>query len=169
MRQSPKAAASRHHGDGRPHGKPLRAINAEWGLNDFPDAVAGEDGVGGGVLDRLRELGLPVAGLKGGTAPIDKERSSTSEPSGSGARGKRFENGEVDIDPDDDVLAAQLWAIKWDLTSRGQIEIESMDEIRKRGLPSPDRADAPGPTPSPSWTCLQSTSSRTRARASPGI
>ena len=69
---------------------------------------------------------------------------STSEPSGSGARGKRFENGEVDIDPDDDVLAAQLWAIKWKLTSRGQIEIESMDEIRKRGLPSPDRADGLG-------------------------
>ena len=70
----PKQRRDRHHGDGRPHGEALRDINAEWGLNDFPDAVVGEDGVGGGVLDRLRELGLPVAGLKGGTAPIDKER-----------------------------------------------------------------------------------------------
>jgi hypothetical protein len=55
---------------------------------------------------------------------------------------ERFENGEIDIAPDDDRLAAQLGAIKWKLTSRGQIQIESKDEMRKRGMPSPDRADA---------------------------
>jgi hypothetical protein len=32
--------------------------------------------------------------------------------------------------------------IKWKLTSRGQIQIESKDEMRERGMPSPDRADA---------------------------
>ena len=50
--------------------------------------------------------------------------------------------GEIDIAPEDDLLAAQLGAIKWKLTSRGQIQIESKDEMRKRGMPSPDRADA---------------------------
>jgi hypothetical protein len=52
-----------------------------------------------------------------------------------------FEQGEVDIDPDDDKLAAQLGSIKWGIDSRGRIKIESKDDMRKRGLPSLDRAD----------------------------
>jgi hypothetical protein len=43
-----------------------------------------------------------------------------------------------DIDPDDD----KLGTIKWGIDSRGRIKIESKDDMRKRGLPSPDRADA---------------------------
>ena len=46
------------------------------------------------------------------------------------------------IHPDDDQLAAQLGSIKWGIDSRGRIKIESKDEMRKRGLPSPGRADA---------------------------
>ena len=42
----------------------------------------------------------------------------------------------------DDKLAAQLGSIKWGIDSRGRIKIESKDDMRKRGLPSPDRADA---------------------------
>jgi hypothetical protein len=52
-----------------------------------------------------------------------------------------FEASEIDIDPEDDKLAAQLGSIKWTVDSRGRIKIESKDEMRKRGLPSPDRAD----------------------------
>ena len=40
------------------------------------------------------------------------------------------------------LLAAQLGSIKWGIDSRGRIKIESKDDMRKRGLPSPDRADA---------------------------
>ena len=54
---------------------------------------------------------------------------------------ERFEQGEVDIDPDDDKLAAQLGSIKWGIDSRGRIKIESKDDMRKRGMRSPDRAD----------------------------
>ena len=39
-------------------------------------------------------------------------------------------------------LAAQLGSIKWGIDSRGRIKIESKDDMRKGGLPSPDRADA---------------------------
>jgi hypothetical protein len=35
----------------------------------------------------------------------------------------------------------QLASIKWTVDSRGRIKIESKDEMRQRGLPSPDRAD----------------------------
>ena len=53
-----------------------------------------------------------------------------------------FEADEIDIDPFDDLLASQLGAIKWKLDSRGRIRIESKDDMRKCGVPSPDRADA---------------------------
>jgi hypothetical protein len=54
---------------------------------------------------------------------------------------ERFEQDEIDIDTDDEKFAAQLGSIKWGIDSRGRIKIESKDDMRKRGLPSPDRAD----------------------------
>jgi hypothetical protein len=39
-------------------------------------------------------------------------------------------------------LAKQLGQIKWEMTSKDQIAVESKDDLRKRGLSSPDRADA---------------------------
>jgi hypothetical protein len=53
---------------------------------------------------------------------------------------ERLEQDEVDSDPDDDKLAAQLGSIKWGIASRGRIKIESKDDMRKRGLPSPHHA-----------------------------
>ena len=40
------------------------------------------------------------------------------------------------------MLAKQLVAIKYKITSKGPIAVETKDEMRKRGVPSPDRADA---------------------------
>jgi phage terminase large subunit len=33
-------------------------------------------------------------------------------------------------------------SLKWDNTNKGLIKIESKEDMEKRGLPSPDRADA---------------------------
>ena len=54
---------------------------------------------------------------------------------------ERFESGDIDIE-DDEELISQLSNIKYKINSRGQIQIESKDDMKKRGLPSPDRADA---------------------------
>lgn len=43
--------------------------------------------------------------------------------------------------PDDDQLAAELGALRWTVDSRGRVKIESKDDMRKRGMPSPDHAD----------------------------
>lgn len=48
---------------------------------------------------------------------------------------------EIDIDSDDDKLAAQLGSLKWAIDSRGRINIEAKDDMRKRGVPFSDRAD----------------------------
>jgi hypothetical protein len=55
---------------------------------------------------------------------------------------EQFEQSEIDIDPDDDKLAAQLGSIRWGIDSRRRINIESKDDMRKRGLVSTDRAAA---------------------------
>ena len=44
--------------------------------------------------------------------------------------------------PPSDGLRSQLSSIRWSLTSKGQIKIETKDDMRKRGLKSPDEADA---------------------------
>jgi hypothetical protein len=51
--------------------------------------------------------------------------------------------GLIDLDPDDELLAAQLQQPKWKLDSSGRrIRLETKEEMAKRGLKSPDSADA---------------------------
>jgi hypothetical protein len=99
-------------------------------------------GVGAGVVDRLVELGHDVVDMQSGAAAVDSEHFANARAEWWWAVRERFEAGDMDIDPDDDELAAQVGAMKYRYTSRGQIIIESKDEMRNRGLPSPDRGDA---------------------------
>ena len=82
-----------------------------------------------------------VTDRNGEAAPIDKGRFVNCRAEDYWTLREIFEAGEVDIDPDDDLLAAQLGSIKWTLDSRGRIKIESKDDMRKCWLPSPDRAE----------------------------
>ena len=113
-------------------------------------------GVGGGVVDQLRELaineangqldsrvmdGVAILDMQAGAAATDPEHYLNARAEWYWALRERFEAGHIDIDPTDDDLAAQLGAIRYRYTARGQVVIESKAELRKRGLPSPDRAD----------------------------
>ena len=118
--------------------KAMRDIDDEARKNDWVRAIIDVPGVRGGVVDRLAELELPVVPYTGGEAPIDKERFVNARAEDYWTLRERFEQGEIDIDPHDDKLAAQLGSIKWGIDSRGRIKIESKDDMRKRGLPSPD-------------------------------
>lgn len=136
----------------------LARIVGDWGklattettghvIATFKDRAAHEIrvdgvGVGGGVVDQLVEQGYDVVDMQAGGAPADSERFLNARAEWYWALRERFEDGDIDIDPDDDDLAAQLGAIRYKHTSRGQIVIESKDDMRKRKLPSPDRADA---------------------------
>lgn len=99
-------------------------------------------GVGGGVVDQLVEFGHDVVDMQAGGGAVDREHFVNARAEWAWALRTRFEDGDIDLDPDDDELAAQLGAIKYRYTARGQVQIESKDEMRKRGMPSPDRADA---------------------------
>lgn len=99
-------------------------------------------GVGAGVVDQLSEQGYPVLDMQAGAKPQEPERFLNARSEWAWVMRTRMEAGEIDLDPADEDLAAQLGAIKFKYTSKGQIQIESKDDLRKRGMPSPDRADA---------------------------
>lgn len=100
-------------------------------------------GVGGGVVDRLAELGYDVIDFRGGAKPFTPKDFVNQRSEQYWNLREIFENGRIAIDPSDDLLASQLGAIKWTLTSSGKIEVERKEDYRKRlGVASPDRADA---------------------------
>lgn len=99
-------------------------------------------GVGGGVVDQLAEQGHPVIDMQAGAGATDPTLFMNARAEWHWGLRQLFEDGDIDIDPDDDELAAQLGSIRYRYTSRGQVVIESKDDMRKRGMPSPDRADA---------------------------
>ncbi|WP_203822653.1 hypothetical protein [Paractinoplanes ferrugineus] len=105
-------------------------------------------GVGGGVVDQLVELAslgeasVEIVDMQAGGAATDSEHFANARAEWTWGLKQRFEDGDADLDPDDDDLAAQLGSLRYRFNSRGQVVIESKEDMRKRGLPSPDRADA---------------------------
>lgn len=114
-----------------------------------------EVGVGGGVVDMLNAWGEPVVPMNGGWSPSEGDKKQQDQKKEQRERLRfhniraewywqlrdRFENGLLDI-PDDPDLIAQLAGLKFKVSQHGKILVESKDEMKARGLPSPDRADA---------------------------
>jgi hypothetical protein len=98
-------------------------------------------GLGAGVVDRLKELGLPARGINVAESP---------------AMGGTYRNLKAELwhkakawleqrdcrMPKDEALIAELATVRYSFTSNGKIQIEGKDELKKRGMSSPDRADA---------------------------
>ena len=118
-------------------GQIIRALEKTGAINAAVDA----DGLGAGVFDRLLEQGVPVQELRGGFRARDAEHYANRRAEWYWGLRQRFESGDISI-PEDDELLSQLTSIKWTLNSRGQVILESKDDMKKRGLPSPDKADA---------------------------
>jgi hypothetical protein len=117
------------------HGKPRCVVKVD------------DDGVGGAVTDRLREvvrqegLHIEVIDCHNGAAPEDKEHyDDWGTESWAHLRGL-LQEGEVELINDED-LVGQLSTRKYRITSKGKIKLESKEDMKKRGLRSPDRADA---------------------------
>jgi phage terminase large subunit len=118
-------------------GRIIQALRSTSAIEARIDA----DGLGAGVFDRLNEQGQPVVEMRSGGSARDKEQFLNARAEWYWGLRERFEKGEIAIDKDEE-LAAQLSDIKYKFTSRGQIQIESKDEMKRRGVHSPDRADA---------------------------
>ena len=98
-------------------------------------------GVGGGVCDRLMELGLPARSIM---------VSEVSSLAGNYHRlrdelwfkAKEYLAGRDVRLPTDPVLTHELAVPRFGYTSAGKLKVESKQEMRRRGNRSPDAADA---------------------------
>jgi len=99
-------------------------------------------GIGTGLVDRGKELKRPFIGVNVAQAAEDSERFVNLRAESYWGLREIFEAGEIDIDPNDEDLAAQLAAIKYKTTSAGRIQMEAKKEMIVRLGHSPDDADA---------------------------
>ncbi len=97
-------------------------------------------GMGEPIAAHLETLGVPVTRWNPAGKPVDTELFMNQRAEQYFLLKQRFEKGEIDI-PDDPRLRAQLSEIQYDYRN-GKMLIESKKDMRKRGVKSPDRADA---------------------------
>lgn len=121
-------------------GEAIRIFN-ELGMRKSQDLFAVDDtGVGGGVSDRLIELGYRVARINFGSKSTDDRFTNLKAQLFWHAK-DLFSNGEVTI-LDKGKLVAQLSTVRYNYTSQGKLEIVSKDKMKKEGFGSPDFPDS---------------------------
>ena len=116
----------------------VRRAVREWNAEAI---FVDEGGVGGGVVDRLRELGEPVYGVHFGGGAQRPVRFFNRRSEIFWELRRLLERRLIAI-PRDEELAGQLLGLRYDISSSGQIRLEGKPEMRRRGMPSPDKADA---------------------------
>lgn len=109
-------------------------------------------GLGAGVVDRLRQLGLPARGINVSEAPAAvKAETYANLRAELWFKGLEWFNGRDvllpdvyrNVKPGDDDLVGELTSVKYKFRpASGKIFVESKDDMRKRGMRSPDLADA---------------------------
>jgi hypothetical protein len=99
-------------------------------------------GIGAGILDRANEQGEGFVGVNVGIKPNDEEKFLNFRAEAYWHLRELFETGNIDLDPNDAETAAEIVSLRYKRTSKGQIQIESKDSSRRRGVASPNRAEA---------------------------
>lgn len=98
-------------------------------------------GVGSGVADRLIELGYPVNRVHFGEKAIESEQYGIRRDEMWGEMREWFANQPNNI-PDDDALESDLCAPQYTYDSSRRLKLERKEDMKKRGIRSPDSADA---------------------------
>jgi hypothetical protein len=135
----------------RAHGKDTQEV-AGWvrgyclaaGRDEAGAVVVDEVGLGAGVVDRLRESGLGrwrLSPFIGGSQARDHSRFVNRITEAWWMMREAFREGRICI-PADASLIAQLTGRTYRIEGDARLAIESKDDYRRRGLPSPDAADA---------------------------
>jgi hypothetical protein len=101
-------------------------------------------GIGGGVYDHLKALGLPVVGFNGGLPARDPRFvDRRTETWWLGAQAIKGTAGMPRLAlPKDMELIPELTAPNVNFTRQGKMKLESKEDMLKRGVPSPDMGDA---------------------------
>jgi len=111
-----------------------------------------ETGVGAGVVDqckRFARAGVQYVGVNFGAAAHDSGRFANlrAEMYWGLRELLRANNNDPDLavtatGPEVERLGAQLSSVRYVYNAREKVQVESKEDMRKRGMPSPDEADA---------------------------
>lgn len=103
-------------------------------------------GLGVGAIDGLKFLNrgqYKIAEMQSGGPTPDGRSWNRNRDYQFDQMSKRFKAGLVDVDPQDFILITQLEDITYNfIDPHGAMQIESKDSMKKRGVKSPDAADA---------------------------
>jgi hypothetical protein len=117
----------------------------EMAMECKPDAIFVDGvGVGGGVVDRLRALGFRVVDVNAGGRPEAAERYRNKRAEMWG-RCREWLRDKGCIPRDlvhGNELADDLIAPQYEFDAQNRLLLESKEDMKKRGLPSPDIGDA---------------------------
>ncbi len=99
-------------------------------------------GIGAGVFDRLQEQGgYQAVAVESGARARDRDKYVNLRAEMWSGLKELLQAGLVGLPPDE-VLAGELAAVKYHFDSSGRMQIESKEDMAKRGIGSPDRADS---------------------------
>ena len=121
------------------------AVLHEWESTDFKERPAeilvDSIGLGAGVVDRLRELKVPARGINVGESPAIKGQYMNLRAELWGKAKGWLEKRDCKL-PRDEQLVNELSSPRYSFMSNGKLKLESKDDMKRRGIASPDRADA---------------------------
>jgi len=105
-----------------------------------PDKVFVDGGgVGGGVVDRLKQMGYRVIEVQSGGTATDPSKHMNKRVEMWDELRDWLRTGCID---NDEGLVTDLTNPEYEIALKGQIKLESKEAMKKRGLPSSDDADA---------------------------
>lgn len=139
IRQGPNFIELRAWPNPDPRGE---LVNALRPYKDKLDTVNVDScGIGYYLARHLEDLGFPVSDVNVGEGARDKEKYVNLKAELYWGLRMRLETGDL-AGFEDEMAQGQLAGIRFKMNSRGQIVIESKEEAVKRGVKSPDRAEA---------------------------
>lgn len=105
-----------------------------------PDQVFVDGGgVGGGVVDRLRQLGFAVIEVQSGSSASDKSKYLNKRVEMWARMRDWLEEGCL---YKDESIRDEMTAVQYEITGKGQLKLESKADMKKRGIDSPDFSDS---------------------------
>lgn len=105
-----------------------------------PDATFVDGGgVGGGVVDRLKQLGYRVIEVQSGERALDTDKYSNRRVEMWALMREWLTYGAID---DNAQLVNDLTGPEYEINTKGQLRLETKDSMKKRGIDSPDDGDA---------------------------
>jgi hypothetical protein len=116
-------------------------LAAYWREHQPDGMLVDKIGIGSGIVDRLQELNIPVIGVNSASKAEDSEIYANKRAEMWYRMKKWLEDFPCRL-PNNSAMTADMSAPKYKTSSNGRKLVESKEEMKKRGVRSPDLADA---------------------------